>query len=545
MGEKGIFEIAESGKDEELGIPSTIPESKYLGLYLCIKPENQKTSINFTGPPGSATGLYMSLMAQLSKSGWNVRKVDEWIEVSPTHAQYYNLTVSQKQQLESTIRVGIDSAARSVAEYELAKHDLRKYKEILDYFKEGVEKDGKKGNEHSLRAMFIDQIDVHTGDGISLRSIVQRWPTIIADFMKLSIEEVTIEKVETKLEGISKAEAVILTTKNKLFIEWEKMFRDAAIERYESLIGMTGSRKKMIEEYRNWLKPFISKYKMIKLGHELPGVRANDLGNAFNLVGQAGFSNFIRVWAWKPLRVPTYQPKLKEMVPEEKDFMINPYDEVARNRLILDKEHGGKYGLANLYPFLAEKAKDGLRADSIAKEIMKGWEDDYGLRKEELYYQLIDFQINRIGGKFGSFEFEDITFGTKLFVISQNVMLVRMMDLYCREKEFESYIDEILGVKSGEESPSDMAKRHYPELYPKEEEEKKIGLGIKTPEMPKELVQFIEKLRNFKMEKYLLLAKRGPYEGDFKDTLTKYYFVTAGKSFGEVKNFLKEKMGVG
>src|SRR3990172_4364169 len=114
-----------------------------LGLFVCIGPEdspgieenaNQLIELNFTGKPGTASSLYFTLFAQLPNWGWNVVKVDEWIEVSPTHREYYDRTVATKQMLESTIKTGLATAAQSVADYELMVHDLRKYKEIMGYF---------------------------------------------------------------------------------------------------------------------------------------------------------------------------------------------------------------------------------------------------------------------------------------------------------------------------------------------------------------------------------------------------------------------------
>jgi len=142
------------------GIPSTIPNSPYLGYYVCVGPvlpvtleqgSNQQVEINFTGSPGTASGLYYSLVFQLLNWQFNVVKVDEWIEVSPTHREYYERTIASKGALEGAIKEGLRSAAQAVADYELVKHDLRKYREMMDYLAAvevaKKEKDKKKRRE--------------------------------------------------------------------------------------------------------------------------------------------------------------------------------------------------------------------------------------------------------------------------------------------------------------------------------------------------------------------------------------------------------------
>jgi len=263
-----------------------------IGLFLCVGPtkapgveteSNHMISLNFTGKPGTAAGLYYDLVFQLPNWGFNVSKADEWIEVSPTHKEYYDRTVSTKQMLEGAIKTGLTSAAAAVSDFELMNHDLRRYKEILNYF---AAKD-----EHSLKVMFIDYVDVHTdlpGQPISLRTSAARWPTIIADFIKLKDEDTDPDQIAKKL-NISKAEAVILTTKNKLYKQWKDLFGKTARERYELLKGLVEGRKKTINEYREWLKPYLARFKMTRLGGERPRVRADTLKSFADITGMATF----------------------------------------------------------------------------------------------------------------------------------------------------------------------------------------------------------------------------------------------------------------
>ncbi len=573
MIDKPIFPLGvkpeSNGFSKAVGIPQISKDSPLLGLALCANPaplgtfdgSNQNVDLNFTGPPGSATGIYFSLVSFMEKNGFTVRKIDESISVTPEHQQYYGMVVEQKRQLEGVIKGGLASAAQAVADASLAEHDLRKYREILDYFKEGTNVGEKKGNEHSLRAMFVDQVDVHTGDRIALVSIVQRWPTIIADFMKLSSGDDTIEKVEKTLKGISRAESVILTTKNKLFIEWAKMFRQAAIDRYSQLKSLNESRKKTVEEYRNWIKPYIARFKSMKLGHEDMGNIVGSAGNAYELAGQASFGNSITLWAWK-----SYTPAEFRKPSTESTYSVKINDDFIVNAVIKNE----KVGLANndYYPELSEKTgkkdpktgKDITVADDMIEKITdknEFWNSKNGLDINSLYYVFFEIGIFRAGGKMPGYEFEDITFSVKAYMISQNVMLVKQLELALREKEIEKYFNQILGLGNDKAFEKD-----YPELAGKKEEKKeepafKIDLGIgKSMEgigkLFKQMDAFFAAIGKGAGKLFsglglpLMFAKQGPYARDFNDSIVEYFLKPMGSDyFGPVKGFIMEQMGVG
>lgn len=557
MIDKPIFPLGvkrkANGLAAEPGVPEVSKDSPILGLALCAKPaklgeldgSNQIVELNFTGPPGSASGIYFSLIPFLEKNGFKVVKVDEWISVTPEHQQYYQIVTEQKRQLEGVIKTGLASAAQAVADASLVEHDLRKYMEILDYFKED-----KRGDEHSLRAMFIDQIDVHTGDGVSLRSIVQRWPTIIADFMRLSSGDDTIEKVEKRLKGISKAEAVILTTKNKLYIEWKKIFQQASVNRYDQLKALSESRKKTVEEYRNWLKPYIARFKAMKLGHENIAGILESAKSAYELAGQASFSNGIKLWAWKPFMPTEFRkPSI------ETGYEIPIADEFAVNNFIKNKD----VGLANkdYFPQLNNPGKEPERtvADDLIKEILDKWDDSNKLNKNSHYYIFFEIDVFRTGGKIHAFEFEDITFTVKTYMISQNVMLVKMLELRLRELEIEKYINQILGLQE-----KSAVETEYPELAGKKEGEKesaiKIGFGFEkykesSGKFFKETGKFFGGIGKGMENVFsglglpLMFAKRGPYVRDFADTIIKFFLMPMGTDyFGPLKGFIMEQMKI-
>ncbi len=335
------------------GIPINIPTSSTLGKYMlsgATKPPlqeeagNQYGVLDYTGKPGQASAIYFSLVFQLPKWMYHVEKVDEWIEVHPTHKEYYERTMATRQMLEGTIKTGLASAAAAVADYELVYHDLRRYKEILDYY--------SKKDELSLRSMFVDQVDIHTPEGVSMRSIAPRWSTLISDFYKLTDEDTDPKKIQNKLK-ITRPEALILSVKNRLYLQWRRMFIAAVKERYVMLKGLTEARKKSIHEYREWLKPYISRFKMTKLGGERPEARTFLLRGFVDVTGQSTYTNNILLWAWRPHKAIEARKTSAELLPEHGGFVIHPYDRFVREHFILNP----RVGLAKIYPWLLADRK--------------------------------------------------------------------------------------------------------------------------------------------------------------------------------------------
>ena len=556
--DKELFEFIgerKSGKPAKLGIPMVGQNSSYAGLYLLSGPTkspgmetkvNMCTELNLTAAPGIASALYYSLVFQLPKWGYSLAKVEEWIEVSPTHTEYYQRTMAQKRELEGIIKQSMASTAALVSDYELAKHDLRKYQEILGYF--------EKKDEHTLRAMFIDQVDIHTdvqGQApVALRSIAPRWPTIVADFMKLSDGDIDPDGISKKLT-VSKAEGVVLATKNRLYVEWKKMFGQAAKERYGTIKGMVEARKNSVEEYREWLKPYITKFKLMKTGHETASGRSASLSSFADVTGQKTFSNNIRIWAWKAFTAEEFHKPGMEKVGE---FIIDPYDDYVKENFIFNN----KTGLAKIYPWLLNKVppkefvagKIECEADLMVSKIKKGWEaGNNGLDPNQLYYIFFDIDVFRVGSSLAIGELEDITFTIKTYMMSQNIMLVKMLEMKCREMELEHYIDEMLGVRSEERNISDLVKEEFPGLFG--EKPKKLTplqeLAKDWGKTVKEFAGMFAPLGKISMsqEKKGFFFKSGPYERELKERLSKQYFTPAGEKYGTVVGFIKGKMGVG
>jgi hypothetical protein len=579
VSDKAIFEIQPGyyGLDDSDGIPCNTPGTKYyhtLGSFICsgpLKPVlhetkcNQVDELNYTGPPGKGSLVYFKMVFQLPKWFYNVEKPDEWIEVTPAHRQYYEQTMSQKQMLEGVIKTGLSSAASAVADYELISHDMRKYKEIMNYF--------SKKDEHSLKAMFIDQVDIHTGEGMSMRTMAPRWPTIIADFIRLDSKDVDPDKIAKKLD-IAKAEGVILATKNKLYLQWKELFGGAVRERFVLLRGLLEARKKTVGEYKKWLQPQIARYKLTRIGMERPAIRSAIFRTFGDVTGMQTFTNSIKIWAWKVLR-PIESRRPPMVTKPGQKFVVYPYDSYIRDRFVLSN----KTGLAQnkFFPWLRNPRKfckkcgpskgyhsadthrcpeckstileDRFYADEIVtKHLLPMWlRKEKFLHPDELYYNFVDIDILRLGTKLQVGELEDITFKMRNYVISQNILLVKLLELWCRDKELDRYIEEMLGVSLDEKPIEELVKEEYPEMFGVEKEKIK-GLDKFMKDMRGMSASFKKSIplpkRRIGPSPGLQFIQPGPYEKDFYERITKQYLTVAGGWFNGLRDFLKDCMGV-
>lgn len=471
-----------------------------LGPIVMLGPREARTSLNLTAEPGKCSGAYYSLCFQLRKWDLKVQKASEEIEVSPIHAQYYQLTAKQKEELEAKIKSGLASAAQAVSDYELLKHDERKYREFKQYY--------ETKDEHSLRAVFIDQVDVHTGDGISMRSIVSRWPTLISDFLRLTPEDTDPDKVKTRL-GISKAEAVVLVTKNKLYNEWKSMFIVEVEGRLKRIEGLILSRESSINEYREWLKPYVARFKMLEQAFETGSRRKEERISFMRAGGNAISTSRVKLWAWND-----FQPvELTRMAPEligEKP--ISPYDEWTKRNVILHP----KWGLVTEYPWITGKMPSGKTwVDEAAAWIQdpnNGW-----MAKHRLYYGFLEIVFDRCNLRTADGrELEDGIWGINGLVMSQNALLAKLLELKAKQEELERYIDTLIGIKPTPEAPA------KPLELPKEK---------RMPHLPWGMIAF---------------RRAGPYERMLEERLTKYFAKAVAESiYGPAVAFLKDKFGFG
>ncbi len=529
----------------------TVSGRPWLGHVIIAGPYEARQAIDFTGPPGSVAGIYYSLMFQLGKWEYQVHKADEWIEVSPVHAQYYQLTQKQKEELEGKIKQGLTSVSQSIADMELLMHDKRRYLEFLHYLgyrtPDGLIKADKKNEKrekeehghqeeemdelcfhedaaddkekeklkkertgrvdnHSLKAVFIDQVDMHTGEGISMRSIVSRWPTLITDFMRMSDDDMDPEKVMNRLH-VSRAEAVVLITKNKLYQEWKNLFGPEIKTRYVRINELVNARNASVEQYKEWLKPFIARHKLIEEGLGKSSVRGKMTTSFITSGGTATSSAKIVIYVWKDFIVPELYKSDAEMTAKMKAFnRLEPDDEWTKKHLIFGKE----WGLVNKYGWLTEKW-----VEERKKEMFKdGW-----LTPHKPYYSFFQITLDKTNIRMPTGEeLEDGVFDINMFLMSQNAAFCKMLELKARQQEIEHHIDKLLGV-----------------YKPPEGKRSTFDADKVNP-----IKKFFEWF-SIDME----FSKKGPYERDFNDRIAKIYLARcAAERYAPIVDFVKKKCGI-
>jgi len=500
------------------------PNAKYYGHAICLVPFETFTSLNPTTPVGMTTGLMISLSFQLKKWEFASYKVDEWIEVNPTYNKYYQVTIKEKESIEHQIKQGLSSAAQAVADLELLKHDQRKYKEFLHYL--GLEYEGgkfidkKEGkDEHSLKAVFIDQVDAHSGEGISMRSIVSRWPTLIVDFQKIDDEDIEVDKIKEKLD-VSKAEAVVISTKNRLYREWKQLFVPEIKGRYERIMQLIRSREASVENYRNWLKPHIARHKLLNEG--LEHKKGRDLFKTSDIyqVGAATSFSSIKFWTWRDFEpVEAFRHGGSEQLAKERaEGKLKAYDEWTKKHLIFHPEHG----LITDYPWITDKWAGGFQETFYQRRWML---------RNKLYYSF--FPIDFLKGSFKTAtgeEFDDSIFNITAIYMSENVLYTKLLELEAKKVDFNHYVDRLIGVID----PECQICKH------------ETGGSEKAMYDYKESV--FEKMNNILKEIGLGMSffKKGPYERDFDERITKLHLSgMAGIRYAPIVKFIKDSVGYG
>ncbi len=572
-------------------------------------------TFDLTGPLGSLTGQYYSLMFEMGRRGFAVFKVEESIDVSPVFKQYYDLTIQQKQTLEAQVKAGLGQIATAIHDYELVWHDLRKYNEYMDYFtkiekgekllksKKKEEKEQgeqlKKEGVQTLRSVFIDQVDAHTGEGIALRTITQRWPTIIVDFMRLSDADVDQKKAAERY-GISEAEASVLATKNKLFLEWrDNLFKPTLKERYQHVLRLVEARKTSIKSYTDMLKPTITRFKIINDALESPGGRAGVWRGFFQPASQAYSMDRTRIWAFLPFapaekykvtrdyldeisarkagfskaEVAFIQAQLKKKSESEP---LNRYeedlftrgslsalpaepsiDEIVRRYVPKIEQFYGvkitpldvftaRQRLVNLFLRKAMETRGGIAYRRIGEYVAPGVTWQFSP-----YYVFMDIPFPRIvirnpnGSEMEDIMIENMTVQGR----SQNVIIVCLLEVIAREKQLENYIRQLLGEVGGSDLKDieELAKEQYPDIFGEPNAKMMTGTDIKGKvKKPLFLIgDFLEMIGRKWGIHFDWLRARGPYEFAMDDRIAEMFQLeTMMQGYFFVLRYLQKGAGV-
>jgi hypothetical protein len=511
-------------------IRNKIGAAMITGRAICGSPFEMTKIIDYTGKRGSGSNLYNALVFQLPNWNFIVKKVDEWMVATPSF-EYYKITVAEKQRLQETIKAGLTSAAQAVADYELLAHDARRYKEILDYFKKGMKDD------HILRSLFVDRVDAYTGEGYSLVTMARRWPTIITDFIRMKEEwtdpavvpeKEQVDKIRKELD-VSQAEATVLKTKNELYREWKKMFFPVVKERYARIQNMVNARKKSIEAYKEWLKPYVARFKMMREEEEKnPAAFIEDpyITPGF---GQSQARVGVKLWFWKSFYPSEFGKVPIEPSKKRHGFMIDPYDDFV-------KEH-----IPDIEERYNVKITDEIVEQILEDAIKLGPDRISVMNPDSLYYMFfeatVDLNLVKTPPPEGV-ELDDLVFNPiRAWWMSQNVLLLHLIELKARQMAFEKYVNELIGAEK-------LEKDIFKEIEKQFEEEKKLS---KTQEFlskikkTKEILKKIEKPLDKVVHTFIL---KGPYETTFYERVSKGYARGIGGAYGQVIGHIEKTMGV-
>ncbi len=514
-------------------------KGKWLGYADLIQALDQNILYNPTAQAGFWTNVYYGLMAQLGNWEFNVKKVDESVEVSPMYKGFYEMVMNEKQNIEIKVKKVIDDIISHTSELELLEHDIRRYKEFYDYFDFAAEESKRKPDEHSLKAVFIDMVDYHSGEGTPGRlsmSFMQQnniFPTIIQDFYQMN-SEADLESSD-RLKNLSKVEKDMLKTKARAYAEWKKLFGREVKSRYERLKQLSDSKKAMIEKSKEWIKPYIARHKLLKEGMSEESGRGDRMTSEWQLNVQPTSSTTITVWAWKEFPMQEFfktpgELMVKEMKKEasfiEKDPKTRIYslkDKWTMENLILNPE----LGLKNKYPFINEKW-----VQKKVHEVMFN-DDWFRARKRILsrvyyYYAFLEikFEIWTTRTATGQ-EVEDTNIYIRSYWMSRNVLLTKLLELKAKQESFEMEIEDMLGIES----------KRIPEEKEKPEE-KKNPLSQMFSMIGKGLEFF--GIKNFRFSRMLAGYGPPPYESSFKYRISKFYLVALGRFyFGPVSRYVR------
>ncbi|MEM5871309.1 MAG: hypothetical protein QW051_00380 [Candidatus Aenigmatarchaeota archaeon] len=491
---------------------------------------DQIVTLNNVCLEGQAEIIYNVFIYRVFKWHWWVEKVDELVTVTPVAPPSFTPLLVQKERLENYIKAGLASAAQAVADYELLKHDERKYREILDYFKEG-EKD-----EHVLRALFVDRIDAHMGEGYSMITMARRWPTIISDFLKMKSEWNDVETIRKNLK-VSVAEANVLKTKNELFKEWKKLFFPDVRERYARIKNLLESRKRSVHEYREWLKPYLSRLKMIKESAEIaPYEGLTDVTKmSFTPQGEV----VAKLWFWKGVKaeelgqpiiisgwgeVPIYDDWVKEHIVA----LEAKYDIYLSEKEILGLLETFKTGGRSI---------QGKKPDIFAKYPAPMIDERF------LYYSFIDldYVCQYKKGSTGPMVVEDQYWHFHPFLFSKNFMFFALLELEYKKRRFAQDIEKLIGVTTEEEKFLEEVKKAYPEPGKNKEEKAKQKSFLEKWKEAK--ISWSQRKRKFKKAIRPLLrffVKPGPYEINVGERISKTYGLYFGAEIAGLRDLIKE-----
>ncbi|HDI02525.1 MAG TPA: hypothetical protein ENF95_00120 [Candidatus Aenigmarchaeota archaeon] len=249
------------------------------------------------GSVGFPTVVYLKLLSLLKdKYHYEIKKYKDWLEVNPLSTRYQDI-ISRKQVIEQSVGRILSNISEMRKDIELIKHDLRKFEQVLNHFKEN--------KLDALKSDFVDFVDRETPNSMLKLASSGRFPTLVIDFFKIQKEE-DIDKL-----NVSNSEKSLLKTKWMLFQEWLQMYSKAVEERVKMLKEELTNRQMAIENYKKTVEPYLKAIHKIKVtapsSEDYVGLDDPTMVESYDTV-VAG----VELWCWKPVSVETAYTYIKE-----------------------------------------------------------------------------------------------------------------------------------------------------------------------------------------------------------------------------------------
>ena len=589
------------------------PFGKFKGYAWVSQPLEGYSNIVYISSPGKTRTVFNGLMDWMDQNKWKNIVFDKSIEVTPTHTKLYQSVIGQKYELQARIKQALVSISQSVADLELLEHDIRKYEEFDEYLK-GMDTDvnhvrdkkekkelerKKKFSEMAIKTVFVDQVDYHsggTGQGPGRLSMAfmrnnNIMPTIVDDFMIMGGPD---DLDNGPLKNLSTVEKNMLRIKWKAYQAWLSSFRNEVESRLGRLTQLRMSREKTLDEFREWVKPIISRELAIKEGFSEEGNRTfeNIIGTEYSSLGEATAQTYNNILSFHRLSIEEVQKTPSEMyeMASEKISELdlkNIYDSMSEI-LVLDEN----VGLRVKYPWITKAWVDSVKGDCISRVkslMLKGF-------SRYLIMSNIRYMTRNTIYR-GEFEVEIGVYLIDTFMITPNIAVVKMIEQKAKDEEIKRYINQMLGLKDDRRTLTYTIKngryvvnkenvkkvvrdggdeksgfKNYDELIEKYPESRyKLRF---TPEGENGTLKEIRNVFNFKFDflnhlfpthpgeyfssdygdyiynKFRKMKGRGmffsstPYDKDFFDRVAQFHMVITGINNGKIRGKIQSLMGV-
>jgi hypothetical protein len=212
--------------------------------------EVSSKEITIKGAVGFPTEIYFAIVDWLSKEGYTIKKVTDWLEIPP-RSPFYEEMLRRKQTIEQNVGRVLSMISETRKDVELIRHDLRRLREVQDHFRER--------DEHVLKSDFVDLVDRYTGH-LSLidMAISGKFPTIVVDFYRIRGEE------ELRTADVSETEKAILRKKFRLYEYWKKYYGREIKDKVKMLEAELNSKLSSIKVLEEMLAPYAKAARRIR-----------------------------------------------------------------------------------------------------------------------------------------------------------------------------------------------------------------------------------------------------------------------------------------